>query len=497
VIDGAGTPVSSAEARIDAWVSRTARRLAGASEAAAACVRLDGFGAPGEECGPPIVATDDIPSANSPLLERITSTWARLDANAALARCFLRQDRRGAITVAAAQAPGPTAGVQAVPALAGMLVAHKDLFAQDGVVATFAAHPALHRRGTRDAMALARLRAAGAVDLGSLHMSEFAMGPTGFSETLGFIDNPAFPEQVSGGSSSGSAAVVASGLVDGALGTDTGGSIRIPAAFCGVVGMKPSRGLVPVQGVMPLSVTLDCVGPLGPDVPTVAKLLDALTGHAHGNGPHAVAAMTPPERPPTIGVLAPSSLPVAPEREVADALDNAIYRLAASGCTIRTLHFPDISTLNALSATVFLCEGAAVHLRELMANPEWFGPQVRYRLLQGLALSGSAYVVASSTCTTWRQRWLDVVSSQCDALLLPVTPVPAPTRREVEDAGDVTQTLERNAVLGSYTAAFNYLGLPVLALPLGATLGLQVVGRAAGDAYVLHVGAWMARTLAT
>src|SRR5690606_18380773 len=118
------------------------RRLAGASEAAAACVRLDGFGAPGEECGPPIVATDDIPSANSPLLERITSTWARLDANAALARCFLRQDRRGAITVAAAQAPGPTAGVQAVPALAGMLVAHKDLFAQDGVVATFAAHPA-------------------------------------------------------------------------------------------------------------------------------------------------------------------------------------------------------------------------------------------------------------------------------------------------------------------------------------------------------------------
>ena len=181
----------------------------------------------------------------------IDACLARIDANPAVAACFLNLDRAGARAAAQAldalpRARWPQSG------LAGLPIAHKDLFAQRDRLATFGADPAWHRRGTATASALARLADAGAIDLGGLHLSEFAMGPAGFSATFGFVDNPADATRVSGGSSSGSAAAVAHGVIAAALGTDTGGSIRIPAAFCGVVGMKPTNGLVPVDGVQPL-----------------------------------------------------------------------------------------------------------------------------------------------------------------------------------------------------------------------------------------------------
>jgi len=471
-----------------------AQRIADGAAAAQVALptTLDGFGPPGAVAADGDAAAS-APAVASPLGDRLASTWARLDASPALAACFLRQDRRGAARRAAALA----AGAHDVDGtLAGRLVAHKDLFAQQGVVATFAAAPVLHRVGLREATVLTRLQAAGAVDIGGVHLSELAMGPTGFSETFGFIDNPAHPGRVSGGSSSGSAAVVAAGVVDGALGTDTGGSIRVPAAFCGVVGMKPSRGLVPVDGVLPLSRTLDCVGPLARDVPTAAAILDAITGHARGRGPHATAAHAPLARRPSLGVLALSSLPVPPADDVVAAFEGAVRRLAGAGCIVHELPFPDLAKVNALAGTIFLCEGAAVHAAELTTHPEAFGPQVRYRLLQGRLLEGPANVAAQDARPAWLARWHAAIGTHCDALLLPVAPTAAPLQSDDAGLCDPTRILERNALLGSYAPAFNYLGLPAIALPLGSTLGMQVVGSAGGDIDLLHVSAALASMLA-
>lgn len=474
------------------WIARTARKIVDGVAVARELQPpvLDGFGPPGASSPP--TAEGEPARVDSPTGERLAAVWSKLAAEPALAACFTRQDRVGAARQARTLAQPASAEAQG--SLAHLLVAHKDLFAQPGVVATFAAAPGLRRAGTAEAPALARLRAAGAVDLGSLHLSELAMGPTGFSETFRFIDNPRHPGRVSGGSSSGSAAVVAAGLVDGALGTDTGGSIRIPAAFCGVVGFKPSRGLVPTQGVLPLSRTLDCVGPLARDVTTAATLLDALTGTTHGPGPHATAATMPPGRRLSLAVLAASSLPVPPTTEVTAAMDAAIDRLARAGCVVRELAFADLPRLNALAGMIFLSEAAAIHAPQLLAHPEWFGPQVRYRLLQGVTLRSADYVAAQDARAAWLARWQDAIGAQCDALLLPVAPSPAPLQADDARAPDVTHILERNAALGSYAPAFNYLGLPVLSLPLGATLGLQVVGTQ--DVQLLHHGAAIERILA-
>jgi len=494
VTDPARTP-SATQSPIEAWVARTAQRIGEGAAAARLVVppELDGFGpagtAPASSSGDESAA----PEVASPLGERLAAMWARVDAEPRLAACFTRQDRRGAARQA--QALASDASLHADGALANLLVAHKDLFAQEGVVATFAAASALRREGVREASVLGRLRAAGAVDLGGVHLSELAMGPTGFSETFGFIANPAHPGRVSGGSSSGSAAVVAAGLADGAIGTDTGGSIRIPAAFCGVVGLKPSPGLVPVDGVLPLSRTLDCVGPLARDVPTAAALLDAITGHARGRGPYAAATIAPPARTLELGMLALSSLPVAPSDEVVAAMERVARALGAAGHAVRELAFDDLPKLNALAGTLFLCEAAAVHGPELLAHPEWFGPQVRYRLLQGRVLDGAAYVAAHDARAAWHARWQSRIEAHCDVLLMPVAPTPAPLQGDDARLGDVTRVLERNAQLGSYASAFNYLGLPVLSLPLGETLGVQVVGRRHRDADLLQAGHAIARTL--
>ena len=166
---------------------------------------------------------------------------------------------------------------QALP-LCGVPWARKDLFSVPGETATFGAHERFHRRGTDLAPAIASLRTAGGVDFGALHMSEFAMGPSGWSSANGAIENPLDASRISGGSSSGSAACVGGKLVFGSLGTDTGGSNRIPAAFCGVVAMKPSGGRISTTGALPVSGTLDTVGPFARSAEDCALLFAALAG---------------------------------------------------------------------------------------------------------------------------------------------------------------------------------------------------------------------------
>lgn len=186
--------------------------------------------------------------------------------------------------------------------LTGIPMAYKDIFAVAGETSTFCAHPELHRKGRRDADAIKALDDAGAVTLGGLHLAEFAMGAAGWNEPHGFLPNPLDESRVSGGSSSGSAASVARCFVFAALGTDTGGSIRIPASFCGVTGYKPSNGLVSLRGVFPVSPSLDTVGPIARNVRDCALVLDVLTGRGGVDG-YAAGLDDPGCRKPRFGVI--------------------------------------------------------------------------------------------------------------------------------------------------------------------------------------------------
>jgi aspartyl-tRNA(Asn)/glutamyl-tRNA(Gln) amidotransferase subunit A len=419
---------------------------------------------------------------------------ARIEREPRVAACFVALDRAGARAAAAALDATPRAA-WAPSGIAGVPIAHKDLFAAHGRVATFCADPALHHGATTTATALARLAAAGAVDLGGLHMAEFAMGAAGYSETYGFIDNPAAAERVSGGSSSGSAAAVAHGVVRAALGTDTGGSIRIPAAFCGVVGFKPTNGLVPADGVQPVSTTLDCVGPVAADVAGVARVLDVLTSPTPIPAPGRYErALANGARGLRIGVLTTASLPGPPDADVATAWARAATLLRDAGVPVVDVGVPDLSALNALAGIVFLSEAAAEHAAQLRRDAQRFGPQVRERLLQGLLLPAAAYVGAMRVRSALRARWQREVFAACDVLLLPVSPMAAPLRSSYagKDNGEV---LALNARVGSYTPAFNYLGVPVLAVPCGDTIGMQLVAAPHRDADVLRAGAMLEQVL--
>ncbi len=401
----------------------------------------------------------------------------RIEGDPEARRCFLRLDavqaRERARRLDAATPSG---------ALHGLPLANKDLFSRPGVTVTMSAHPDFHLRGGKTAPVLAALDAAGGVDLGGLHLSEFAMGPAGWSAQYGFLANPRDGALVTGGSSSGSAAAVARRLVFGALGTDTGGSIRIPAAFCGIVGLKPTAGLLPLAGCFPVSQSLDTIGPLARTVRDCARLFDVIAG----NGGACETAVEQPARL-RYGILDPSCLPMPPEPAVAAAFAAGVARLEAAGLPVVPVRIDTLAELASLCAVVFLTEAGAVHAHRLATARERIGPQVAERLLQGLAFPGSLYLLAREARQTHLARLRAEVFDKADVLLLPTAPV-LPPRREAYDAlPDTGAILDFNARLGAYTPAFSYLGVPALSMPFGGPLGfgLQLVADSGREAVLL------------
>lgn len=375
--------------------------------------------------------------------------------------------------------------------LCGVPVAHKDLFSLPGETATFCSHERFHRRGTSLASALSALQAAGAIDVGALHMSEFAMGPSGWSSVDGAIDNPLDAALVSGGSSSGSAAAVGGGFVPGSLGTDTGGSIRLPAPFCGVAALKPSGGRVSTRGALPVSQTLDTVGPIARSVADCALLFAALAAAP-------VAASS--ARPLRFARLSPESLPVAPDDDVNAAIGDVVGRLTEAGVDFRETGWADFAQTNMLSGAVFLAEAATVHLHGLTHHAELIGPQVRERLLQGLASPAPIYLSAMAAREETRNRFEETVLAGADVLLLPLSPSRAPTRESYRGLTNTGDILRKNGHVAAYTGCFNYLDLPVLSMPATPhaarnSIGLQVVGRKGCEEVVLEAGRLIERLL--
>ncbi|WP_449256124.1 amidase [Bosea sp. (in: a-proteobacteria)] len=419
--------------------------------------------------------------------ELVSASLARIEAAPAARACFLRLDRDEAV----ARADRLDRAGERKGRLHGVPLAHKDIFSLPAKKTTFSAHADFHLEGRETASALAALDSAGAVNIGALHLSEFAMGPAGWSEHYGFLENPRDPSLVTGGSSSGSAAAVARRLVFGALGTDTGGSIRIPAAFCGVVGLKPTWGLVPSFGCFPVSNSLDTIGPLARTVRDCARLLDALVPDRPGGRYERGLGE---KRPIRFGVLDPAGLPAAPDTEVADSFERIVAAMGRAGLEVRSVRMDDLAELSALSAVIFLTEAGAEHAARLHSAREKIGPQVAERLLQGLAYPGSLYLLARKARETHLETLRRSVFSQVDVILLPTSPSLPPRRDEYDKWRDTGAILDFNARLGAYTPAFSFLGVPALSLPAaeGAPgFGLQMVADIHRDDILLQA----ARTL--
>jgi aspartyl-tRNA(Asn)/glutamyl-tRNA(Gln) amidotransferase subunit A len=428
--------------------------------------------------------------ATQSCLARIAQWQPRLNA-------FMAIERDEALTAAKAAddalAKGASRGV-----LHGVPLAHKDMYYDAGKVVTCGSKIRRDFVATTTSTALQRLKDAGTVRLGSLQMAEFAYGPTGHNSHFGPVHNPWHVDHITGGSSSGSGAAVAARLTSAALGSDTGGSVRMPAHFCGVTGLKTTVGRVSRAGAMPLSQSLDTVGPLAQSAEDCALLLGLMAG-ADPEDPTAISGPLPDYMAATrvsmkgITIGVPTAFYVDDlDAEVARVLDETIATLKREGAEITKVELPDQRQLASASQLVLAVEAAAFHKRWMIERPQDYGPQVLMRLQNGLSVPAISYLEAMR----WRGPALSAYAAATagvDAVIAPVSPMAAPTIVE----SDVGNSPQADAVLPRitrFTRPVNYLGLPALSIPSGFTrsglpVGLQLIGRSFDEATLLRIGA--------
>jgi aspartyl-tRNA(Asn)/glutamyl-tRNA(Gln) amidotransferase subunit A len=329
---------------------------------------------------------------------------------------------------------------------------------------TTAASKILDRVPERDAECVARLRAAGAAVIGKLNTHEFAFGALTNSPHFGPALNPWDLERTTGGSSGGSGAAVAAGLVDVALGTDTAGSIRIPAAFCGVTGHRPSTGLVPTGGVVSVAWSLDAVGPLARTAEECVRAVEIMAGR--------------PLEPSTIsriGVV--SRLFEMATPEVAAACEEAVRRLPG---TPEPVELPLLEEIATITQLVMLPEAAAAHLGLLRTRLADYGPDVRARLLAGLLLPSTAYLTGRRARSWVRSLWEDELGD-VDLLVAPAMPIVAPRLDAIP--------ADYRLLIMPYNSPAALLGLPVTIVPCGFVEGfpvaLSLTGRPGEDGLTL------------
>jgi aspartyl-tRNA(Asn)/glutamyl-tRNA(Gln) amidotransferase subunit A len=424
------------------------------------------------------------------LLHRIAQWQPRLNA-------FMEIESEAALKAADEADAMLAKGASSGP-LHGVPLAHKDMYYDAGKVVTCGSAIRRDFVATSTSTALQRLNDAGAIRLGSLQMAEFAYGPTGHNAHYGPVHNPFALDHITGGSSSGSGAAVAARLTFAALGSDTGGSIRMPAHFCGVTGLKVTYGRVSRAGAMPLSQSLDTVGPLAQTAEDCALLLGLMAGPdpEDATASHAPVAdyMTATKASlKGIRIGVPSNFYVDDlDKDVAQILDETIATLKREGADIVQVELPDQRQLSAACQLLVAVEAAGYHKRWLIERPQDYGPQVLMRLQNGLAVPGVTYLETMR----WRGPALAAhvaATSKVDAVIAPVAPTPAPTIA----ASDVGNTPGAEAViqrLTRFTRPINYLGLPSLAIPCGFTklglpVGMQLIGRSFDEATILTIGA--------
>jgi aspartyl-tRNA(Asn)/glutamyl-tRNA(Gln) amidotransferase subunit A len=375
-------------------------------------------------------------------------------------------------------------------ALLGVPVALKDMFETTGICTTAGSRFYAENIPVQDAQAVLKLKLAGAVIIGKTNTHEIALGVTGVNPHFGAVKNPWNTSCITGGSSSGSAAAVATGMCLAALGTDTGGSIRIPASLCGVVGLKPTYGRVSNRGVIPLSWNLDHVGPLARTVRDAALMLQVLVGF----DPHDPASLNVLVDDYIAHIedgvkgwrvaLAVGEVVEASDPEVWAGVQAAALVLKGLGAHVEKVDLSWIADLAQANTRMTQADAAAYHHQRMTEHPDWFGADVLERLQIGAALTSNEYSLARRMQAEGR-RSFEMFFKKYDLLLLPTTPIPAPP---IEGTG----SLEAARQLTSFTAPFNLTGLPALSVPCGWVAGLpfgvQMVAPHWGEANVLQAG---------
>jgi aspartyl-tRNA(Asn)/glutamyl-tRNA(Gln) amidotransferase subunit A len=421
-------------------------------------------------------------------LERIHTLDAKLNSYLTVtAERALREAKTAEAQIQQGRYAGPLHGVP---------LAHKDIIATNGITTTCASKVLKDAVPDYDATVIERLQAAGSVLLGKLNMNEFAtISPSVY---FGRVNNPWNVAHNPGGSSSGSGVAVAAGLCAGSLGTDTGGSIRIPAAFCGIVGLKATHGRISLYGVTPLAWSLDHVGPMTRTVKDAALMLQALAGYdprdvgcSETPVPDYTAKLTGDIKGLTLGVPK-NFFSDYTDPEVSSAFDAAVKVLTGLGARIEEVTLPPLENAwTQLALPILNGEANAWHEPYLQKQAEDYGPTVRKFLERGKSTLAVDYVRAQRAKAQFRRDMLDACA-HVDALLTPGELIPSP----LHDSRSVTingKEVSLTAALISATCPFNLTGQPALTIPCGFTasglpLALQIVGKPFDEATVLQVG---------
>ena len=420
-------------------------------------------------------------------LRRIEGLGRRLN-------CFITVLGESAMSAAAESERRHSVG-QPLGPLDGVPLAVKDVFYISGVRCTAGSRILAENVAGYDAPAVRCLKAQGAIIVGTTNMHEFAAGVTSDNPFFGPVRNPWDPERVAGGSSGGSAVAVATGMAAGALGTDTAGSVRIPAALCGTIGFKPTYGRVSRLGVIPLAASLDTVGVLAGDAWDAAVMLQAIAGHDKADMttvdvpvPNFVDALSAPFAGARIGVVR-QYFQDDVDRRVEGDLEEFASRLREIGCDIGEADLGPVGEVYDKWLVIRRAEATAFHQRWLDSAPELYGADVRKLLELGLEIRAVDYVNSINSRPAIIERFSEAME-KFDFLIAPTTSIPAPK------VGQTMTTIEGKEVsvysaLNRLTLPFNYVGFPVASIPTGLVdglpLGVQVVGKLFEEAAVLRI----------
>lgn len=439
-------------------------------------------------------AADAVKRGEVTAVALVEACLARIGAHDGQVNSVIRLDKAEALDAAAAVDKARAAGALLGP-LAGVPMMHKDMYYRAGKVSSCGSKIRKDFRPNATATVLKRLDAAGAIDMGTLNMAEFAQNPTGHNAHFGDCHNPWNLPYCTGGSSSGSGAGVAARFFFAALGSDTGGSIRLPATICGVTGIKGTQTRVSRAGVMPLSFSMDNVGPLVRTARDAARFLRVTAGHdpldptsSEEPVPDYEAALTGDIRGLRIAVPQEYFFDNA-DAVVVEAFDKALDVLKARGATVERVSAP---SLRAVSAYVALCsrvEGAAIHANWMREHPADYAIHLSARLYGGYAIPGHLYVESLARRGPLLRQFCAEALCGFDLVATPTLRTRVPTLAETDIDADPANW-SRFMAVSANTRPFNYLGLPTASIPCGfddrgLPIGLQLAGRPFAEARVL------------
>ncbi len=409
------------------------------------------------------------------------NSWIKIDSEGAL-----KAARETDAAIARGEDPGPMAGAP---------IGLKDLIDMKGLPTT--AGSIIDKRNTPDADALLarKIRRAGGVILGKLNLHEFAFGPTGHNPHYGDQKNPWDTERITGGSSGGSGNSVATEQVSIAIGSDTGGSIRIPASLCGVIGHKPTFGMVTKSNCAPLSWSLDSFGPLARSARDCALMMSAIAGRDPADA-SSIAA----EPPDFMGALgkpiedfrighARDYYEQRSEPPVAEAVEGLARTIREAGADVVEIEIPDIELASHAASVLMVAEAAAVHEKNVRENAKDFDPGVLGRIRPGFFIPATSYIQALRFREQWAKRICKEVFARVDLVLSATTPIPAVLRSQSSESIRGRE-IDIRTIMTSLTRLWNFLGGPATAFPAGMSeeglpLGAQIMGAPFADHHTL------------